>query len=176
MIIKNIEGAEIYKLLNNIDSWFNRKVGRFTISLCVDHSKYKAGCINIYKVRLRTAKEFCGNHPAACEIGNPTHRKGAHLEGADWVQFNDELNNILDRMNVSARVESALVIVRKGALRRTNYRHRYPRPGANAEWIRDSEHEFDWEDCKGIKKGHPVSSFNEDTPGVYRRANHSKVG
>jgi hypothetical protein len=76
MIVKNIEGAEIYKLLNNIDSWFNRKVGRFTISLCVDHSKYKAGCINIYKVRLRTAKEFCGNHPAACEIGNPTHRKG----------------------------------------------------------------------------------------------------
>lgn len=176
MIIKNIEGVEIYKLLNSIDSWFNRKRGRFDVKLCVESVRYAKQYINITQVRLRAAKEFCGNHPAACEVGNPNHRKGKYLEGADWVQFNDELNNILDRMNVSARVESAQVIVRKGELRRTNYRHRYPRPGANAEWVKDSPHEFDWEDCRGIKKDHPVSEFNEGTPGVYRRANHQRVG
>jgi hypothetical protein len=41
--------------LNNIDSWFNRKVGRFTISLCVDHSKYKAGVHQ----HLQSALAYC---------------------------------------------------------------------------------------------------------------------
>lgn len=175
MIIRNIEGITTEKLLKAVDKWFNRTKGRFIIEAWLVHKATRTD-INISSVRLRKAKEFCGSHPAACEVGNPTHRKGKHLEGADWVQFNDELNNILDRLSVSARVESALVIVRKGDLRRTIYRHRYPQPGANAEWVKDSEHEFDWDDCKGIKSGHPVSSFDEDTPGVYRRANHQRVG
>lgn len=46
------------------------------------------------------------------------------------------------------------------------------------KWVHDEERdrEFDWEDCKGVKKDHPVSTFAEDTPGVYRRANHRRVG
>lgn len=172
MIISNIEGATAKRIHKSVTRWFNRSRGRFIIN-CYVEQKGRKEIVNIQQVRLRAQKEFCGNHPAACERGNPTHRKGRYLEGADWVQFNDELNNILDRLNVSARVQSAQVILRKGALRRTHYGHRYARPGQNAEWLLDSDREFDWEDCRGIKKQHPVSTFNEGTPGMYRKANHN---
>lgn len=169
MIIKNIQGATAHAVHQRVDRWFNRKRGRFIVSCQVVNST-----VDIPKVRLRAPKEFCGNHPAACEVGNPHHRKGRHLEGADWVQFNDELNNILDRMNVSARVQSAQVILRKGPVRRTHYGHRYPGQG-NAEWLKDSDREWDWEDARATRP-HPISTFDEGTPGIYRRAGHAKVG
>ncbi len=175
MIIKNIEGAYAHTICKRVDRWFNRSRGRFRVKLQVEQSG-KQQIVKIEQVRLRVGKEFCGNHPAACEVGNPTHRKGAYLEGADWVQFNDELNNILDRMGVSARVESAQVILRKGPLRRTHYGHRYPSAGRNAEWKRGSDREWDWQNHRYAKKNLPVSTFDEGTPGMYRRAGHQKVG
>lgn len=174
MIIKNIQGAKASVVHTRVDRWFNRKGGRFIVSLAMKQMPTQQ-VVDIWRVRLRAPKEFCGNHPAACEIGNPHHRKGRYLEGADWVQFNDELNNILDRMGVSARVESVLVILRKGSLRRTHYSHGYPSSGRNAQWKKDSDREEDWGDCMDTIL-RPVSTFDEGTPGVYRRAGHQKVG
>lgn len=115
-------------------------------------------------IRLADAKEYCGNHPCACEIGNPKHRHGRYLEGADWVEFNDRLNNVLDAMGVSANVESAVCVVRKGMLRRIVYREGHRPLAGNYEWDKCGlpEHYGNY-----VGREAPRSEFPEGTPGIY---------
>lgn len=121
--------------------------------------------VKLLDVRLKTSKEYCGNHPESCEIGNPRHTKARYLEGADWVEFNDTLNDILDRLELWADVASSLCVVRRGFMRRVEYDSdpRFPKGnGRNAQWAREGVHE-NW--CG--KQAEP-SWFPEGTPGQYR--------
>ncbi len=168
MIIRNIDGISTAALFRSIQRWFDRKQARFDVKASIKNDN-----INIEKVRLRISKKYCGNHPSGCEVGNPHHRKAKFLEGADWVQFNDELNTILDRLNVGANIASALVIVRKGRMRRISYGHHYPNGfRRNAEWLKDEPDV--WQNhCKEKAE---TSDFCTRTPGRYRKAGHSVVG
>lgn len=75
------------------------KDGRFRPRLTIE-----GGEIHV-KVRLLSAKPYCGQHPGECAIGGP-RRKGSWLEWDDWVQFNDLVNDVLDGLRACAEVWS----------------------------------------------------------------------
>lgn len=75
---------------------------RFTATI----TEAKGANLKIQNVRLKEARD---------------KKRPNHLEGVDWVEFNDTLNNALDRAGIHANIESITVIVRRGAYRRDNY-------------------------------------------------------
>jgi hypothetical protein len=83
------------------------------------------------------------------------------LEGADWVAFNDMLNDVLDALNVSANVASSLCIIRKGAMRRIEYDGHKLGNGIDSEWNKDSAH---YADRRGQVS--PRSEYPAGTPGI----------
>lgn len=122
----------------------------------------------IVDVRLKSTKAYCGNHPGACQIGGKDRRHN-YLEGADWVEFNDILNDVLDELGVDARVESSVVRVRQGMERCVEYRQQQGR-GRNAEWEKIGVYQnYCW-------KKAPVSKFPAGTPGIYERIGYNVVG
>jgi hypothetical protein len=124
--------------------------------------------LKLYNVRLRSKKAYCGNHPGACQIGGKD-RKHNYLEGADWVEFNDLLNDVLDKLGVNARVESSVVLVRRGRERCVEYLDQRG-GGRNAEWEKIGL----YADYCG--KVAPPSDFPDDTPGIYERIGYNVVG
>jgi len=130
--------------------------------------------VKIINVRLKAKKEYCGNHPASCEIGNPKHKKARFLEGADWVEFDDWLNDQLDAKSISANISTASFWVRRGRMRRTLYSHYYLPWGGNAEWSRDDPDFYsDW--C-GKDTPAPRAEFPVGTPGIYEALNYAVEG
>lgn len=119
---------------------------------------------DINGIRLVSSKEYCGNHPAACEIGNPGHRKHNYLEGADWVEFNDRVNNALDRHHLWANVTTIVCELRRGRLRRVYYDGHKISLVANHQWNRYAEI-HDYQDWCGRQA--PASGFPVGTPGRY---------
>lgn len=138
---------------------------RFT---AIFSEKGKDVCVG--KVRLREAKPYCGSHPGACNtrlsIYFPVkrNRKAKYLEGLDWVAFDDWLNNVLDQLNISATVESAVCIIRKGTERRTGYFSVFDKYG-NQEFTKMGA-DYGYKDYCG--KPAPISDCTPDTPGEYR--------
>jgi hypothetical protein len=132
---------------------------RFTANL----SQIRNG-FEISTIRLRQSKDYCGNHPLPCPIrpgGHRPHKHLPYLEGADWVAFNDMLNDVLDRLKVSANVASSHVIIRKGDKRCVEYDSQPLRNGIDNEWVRDSG----CFECRiGIKS--PRSDYPPGTPGI----------
>lgn len=131
------------------------------------------GNVKLSQIRLKSSKEYCGNHPSACEVGNPKHRKARYLEGADWVEFDDMLNDLLDQMGVSANVASSMCILRKGTFRRTEYSNGPRQGNGNYTWAKDDPASY--EDWCG-KEGAPRSAFPEGTPGIYEAIGYSVEG
>lgn len=138
------------------------------------HSRFKAEVVitgsylSVKQIRLKESKEYCGNHPIACEVtpGNNL-RKANYLEGADWVEFNDLLNDVCDWFGVSANIRSAVCIVRKGVARRTHYGYvSTGRINTPWEWSLDEEDKFYLDYCGNFS---PDSSFPDGTPGIYDR-------
>ncbi len=134
--------------------------------------------IVVSQVFLKDSKEWCGSHPNACEIIERS-RKARWLEGADWVEFNDRLNDVLDALSIEARVYATRVPVeiRDGLKRRINYdshifNANHPIFGVVWEWDKDGE-EDDYEDWCG--KVAPNSTWPEGTPGLYLRNVDEKV-
>jgi hypothetical protein len=126
-------------------------------------TKYTAR-IEIRNVRLVDSKLYCGNHPNECEIGGQKPRKGNFLEGTDWVDWNDRLNDALDELNAEANVRSAACIMRKGAKRRVNYGSHMQ--GRFWQWDLDTN-DNGYEDWRGEIA--PPSNFPIGTPGEYLR-------
>ena len=128
--------------------------------------------ISIGKIRLRKSKPYCGNHPAECLLQGgrePKHPKTCHLEGADWVAWNDMINDVLDERKVFANFWSmATSFNSKTAFRLRSGWHRrvkYPMAfnGFQNEWdIKNEEGCF--ENRIGIVSGR--SEFPEGTPGI----------
>jgi hypothetical protein len=129
------------------------------------------GKVKISEVRLRQSKSYCGNHPKACE-NTGTHRKHPKnkiLEGADWVEFNDLLNDVMDANNIEANIQSSAVIIRKGRLRRIHY-DAQNFVGNAWQWDKDAP-DWCWEDHMG-NPPNGASKFPLGTPGIYNRKNH----
>ena len=150
------------------------EVSRFSAQLSVE-STTRRQIIKIVNVRLRSSKAYCGNHPNACENGGTRaeeqpHRKSKHLEGADWVEFNDLVNDILDRLHLDARFESSQMIMRKGKERRTHYGS--VRIFNQWQWDKQGD-EDDFENFCG--KTAPDSTFPEGTPGQYKNT-YAEIG
>lgn len=118
--------------------------------------------ITIHDVRLKEKKDYCGNHPFACPVRpfETKHKKLKYLEGADWVGFNDMVNDVLDSLEVAANVQSSLVIIRKGNKRAVRY-WGHATNFFNNEWNKDTG---DFENWIGRKA--PRSQFPEGTPGI----------
>jgi hypothetical protein len=59
--------------------------------------------IVVKPVRLREAKPYCGQHPGECQVVlgfERPKRRGRWLEWEDWVDFNNLVNAVLDKMKV----------------------------------------------------------------------------
>jgi hypothetical protein len=122
--------------------------------------------IKIRNIRLRDSRKYCGNHPNECEFPGAPLRKSKYLEGADWVEFNDTINDILDALAVDANVATAVCKVRKNKKRRMYYgSHMH---GNFWQWNMDEE-----DDCyeNWIHRSAPNSEYPFGTPGVYERKN-----
>lgn len=132
--------------------------GRFSFEIVC-----KNRVLTLRNIRLVERKPYCGNHPAACDVhGGPRMRL---LEGADWVDWNDRLNDTLDALGVEARVESAVCTIRKGRLRRTSYSVGQI-IGGTPQWAKDEPAAY-WHDCIGVPA--PASWYPPGTPGLYTR-------
>lgn len=160
MEIRQVQGASRAEVLSMITERINRQ-SRFTCEpeIIDDRGRY----IKIRMIRLKQKKAYCGNHPNECLVAG-SHRKGVWLEGLDWVEFNDLINDLLDEMHVSANVKTAVCILRKGTMRRTHYGSH--QQGMFWQWNMD-EHESHYEDWCDLKA--PCSTCPEGTPGEYHR-------
>jgi len=168
--IRNTKGlitvSQVYELTDRLN--FVLAKSRFTARFEILPRGFK-----IINVRLNQHKAYCGNHPNACELGdNGQSRLGRYLEGADWVEFNDLLNNFFDRRSLSAYISSAVCIARKNELRRTHYGS-YGLPGRNKIWNYD-ESDMHYTDNRRGK--YMISTFPDGTPGIYGALKYSQVG
>jgi len=176
MDITKIQGATVGNVIWAIEKEF--KDSRFSLEV----STKKWGVVSMTKVRV-PKKEYCGNHMKACENPNKKHRHGTHLEGADWVEFNDMVNNALDALGVSANVASSKsmggCIVRKGDRRRIRYESntRLGSSIVNFAWIVDYDAPADHFECWcGSQIAPPLAWFPEGTPGKHTLMGYSCVG
>lgn len=117
---------------------------------------YKGGIVELREIRLKEPKPYCGNHAGPCLIERP-HRKARYLEGLDWVEFNDLVNSVLDRLHIPADVASSACTIRKGLKRRVVYEG-----GPNGDWDKTGRSQ-DYEDWCG--KDAPSSNYPMGTPG-----------
>ena len=111
-----------------------------------DYATSRGWTILVGNIRLKTAKPYCTQLPAACiEISCRGHRWANTLEAADWVAFNDMLNDICDAEVIEANIRSQhpKVWIRKGYERRIRYRRwrwrsgvpRWDADGQARDWI-----------------------------------------
>lgn len=148
-----------------------------SLFIAIGDSRFKAiiSCettrvIKILNVRLKAAKPYCGAHPNACEIGG-VDKKTRFLEGADWVEFNDLLNDALDKLSVDAKIASSVCVVRKGRCRRVEYSSTYV--GRTYQWNKD---EGDYAYVDSCCKTATPSKFPNGTPGIYTKTGYNMVG
>lgn len=125
--------------------------------------------IKIREIRLVEKKKYCGNHPNEClvDIGPRGRAQGRRdfLEGTDWVDFNDRLNDVLDALSVGARVRSSEVEIRSGYCRRIAYDSHMI--GRFWQWDMYGDPFHHYEDWCG--KVAPASEYPSGTPGEYTR-------
>lgn len=148
---------------------------RFTLNIRYEEKGVRKvkRIIKLTQIRLKESKRYCGSHPYACDIEQG--RKSKFLEGADWVEFNDLLNDVFDLHEVSADISSSVCKIRKGRKRRMDYDGHPERVGNRVfyEWDKDTDEDYyeDW--CGKIA---PNSTFPEGTPGIYSRTAYERWG
>lgn len=105
---------------------------RFTARLEVEVSPNQCRgkhVVRIGTVRLKKKKDYCGQHPNACVVRlfPKKHMRASYLEGADWVGFDDMLNDMCDKHGWEADIWSkslefrGKMVIRKGRRRRIAY-------------------------------------------------------
>ena len=138
----------------------------------VEYTKGKYRGLKIVNVRLKKSKPYCGNHPGECEFMGDLSKKRTFLGGADWVEFNDLLNDTLDFYKISANIRSVVCIVRKGSLRRTHYWMFRPKLGRTLQWNYDEGDRYYTENLDGESI---VSVFPDGTPGIYQKIGYEQI-
>lgn len=129
------------------------------------------GIIDLGAIRLDRSKAYCGNHPSACRRPHTgPHVKRSYLEGADWVEFNDRLNDVLDQFHVDATV-GKVVVIRKGKCRCVAYKQNVAGSSfQNDDWKRVNERYEDW--CG--KPNAPRSDIPPETPGYHDQTGYAE--
>ena len=154
--------------LNAFKEAFSATPTRFTIGELRIKQTRTRSTLSFHAIRLKKSKPYCGNHPAGCELATgrtPSRRN--FLEGADWVAFNDLLNDCADSLSLSCNISSAFVDIRQGPCRRTYYdadwnsRNHFTGIVQRWEKIGPPEH---YED----RRGQPAtrSNYPAGTPGI----------
>lgn len=133
--------------------------------------------VKILQVRLRKKKLYCGNHPKACErVVHGKHRRLDYLEGADWVEFNDLVNDVLDRLGVECNVKTSQCIIRKGRRRRVEYDANTQQFDGNWRWDMDGPDFHYVDNCGNEEYDLILSRFPFGTPGIDVRQEYFCVG
>lgn len=92
------------------------------------HSRH--GKMRIHNIRLKRNKPYHGPSPTPRRPmkrtpwgrrGNEKIARMGFLEGADWVEFNDLLNDFCDEQGLCANVFSSVCMIRRGWFRRISY-------------------------------------------------------
>lgn len=145
-------------MLDELKSYFDNS--RFKIETEI----FKQNEITISKVRLKESKPYCGNHPGSCQNPHDKKRKGVYLEGKDWIEFNDLLNDFMDKFRIAADISSTSCIIRKDMRRRIKYGMvDISRVGfSHFDWDKKGT-ESDYKYCVGLKP--PKTKFPKGTPG-----------
>lgn len=161
-------------------AWITAETLKSNLQKMVDNSRFTVGDIEIHgerkpwikirEVRLREKKHYCGNHPFACPVRPwpQRHANAVYLEGADWVEWNDRVNDVLDEMGLGANVKTAVCVIRKDTKRRISYDGWFINQW-NAVWDREADSD-EYVDYCGRKA--PASWYPEDTPGNYERKSY----
>lgn len=172
---------DLFRIVNALEKEY-LPVSRFYI-LTLDVGLHRRACswqdsLNILGVRLRTKKDYCGQHAGPCLARNAwkKHKITRYLEGADWVAFNDMLNDLCDKLKIEAKIWSeresiGRLYLRQGKLRCTHYRMQ----GAlqiGQSWVESTEwhgnaDEDDFTDKHfGHRRPMARSWYPEGTPGI----------
>lgn len=154
---------------------------RFTLRIDYEDVRYRRQryrAIRLRNIRLRTKKFYCGQHAGPCPIrpfgGEKKHTKSRYLEGADWVGFDDMLNDILDRHRMEATIWSAGLEFKEKFFVRLHQQRRTIYP---AHWERQFDTDFMVWDCAvdaggftakhfGTTRDVQRSEYPEGTPGI----------
>ena len=171
MWVKPTKKIVLESIVYAIKEWL--EISRFTADVQIEYHPRHKQAIKIECVRLRRKKPYCGQHPGPCLVqAVRKHRVGRWLEGADWVGFNDGLNDLFDRMKWRADIWSynreavgGIYYIRRGRLRRIDYTHNtdYRFGQFIAFWEKAEQHDFD--DHFGRKR--PLrSAYPCGTPGL----------
>ena len=101
------------------------------------------GTLHVKPVRLKSPKEYCGQHPGECVVvlgGERPKCRSSCLEWEDWVEFHALVNRVLDRLQVTADAytnpaepldRGRRMYVRRGGL------------GARRKWDWETDHSKD---------------------------------
>lgn len=124
--------------------------------------------LKIKGIRLKRRKPNCGQHAGPCLLtGVRRHKVTATLEGADWVAWNDMLNDLCDAHRIEAYIytdgleQSGRLYIRRGRDRRDRY------CSWNGTQLWDASHDpNDFTDIHFGKREPDIrSDFVEGTPG-----------
>lgn len=170
-LLSNEPGKGCYEVKDLIRQWFEKT--RFRIgdiycrTECPSGRRYVGGDIRLYEIRLKYNTEYTGNGRAVNMYGHERKAKFARfLRGLDWVDFNDQLNDMLDHYDISADVCSVTCVIRKKDRRRVGYRE-FDNP--KAPWMVWEVRPGDSDFIKGRET--PLLFFSNcdaDVSGTYR--------
>jgi hypothetical protein len=129
--------------------------------------------LKILGVRLRRKKPYCGQHAGPCQVTfvQKKHKTTAYLEGADWVAFNDMLNDLCDRFKIectiwSERESDGRLYLRVGR-KRCNAYFASMRYGFLWDGKQDLEDDRYFNDTHfGVRTPAPRSEYEDGTPGI----------
>lgn len=129
--------------------------------------------LKILSPRLRRKKFYCGQHAGPCQATffAKRHKLGSWLEGADWVGFNDMLNDALDAHSIEADIWSeresiGRLYVRQGRRRCRSYMAD-DSVGRGQHWRGNKHEECNfYESHFGCTTPAERSEYQEGTPGI----------
>lgn len=77
----------------------------------------------INEVRLKNKRPYFGFGAMAGsgKGAGPKIKQATYLQGVDWIEFNDLLNDLCDKENVSSRIWTGTCLIRDGMKRRIRY-------------------------------------------------------
>lgn len=133
------------------------------------YEKRSYAMVNLRGIRLKNRKPNCGQHTGPCRLNFKKHQRKTTLEGADWVGFNDMLNDICDANGIEARITSKgqelerLMVLRSGRRRRDRY---YSAAINGQPWAGGENFDDFYDTHFGERAPAERSDFTIGTPGI----------
>lgn len=165
MILRPLDGLTCEKIVAALRQ--SEKSSRFVWRIDRrDTPKFKQ--VHLYEIRLKQAKDNCGQHPGPCILNSKPHRRRTTLEGLDWVGWNDGLNDICDKRGWSVDIWSYNIestegrfFIRRGVERRVRYDCSLRNEFGGLLWVTDPNSFENWCD-----RSAPRSVYPSGTPGI----------